>query len=177
MHTQRNTFYFYKYSTALFYNAIKLLGKSFILLQLSFEVFWGEHRAVFSLGLIFPHYLGNVLLNIPLYAPWVIGFTTLAGGDTNAIQLFLISSNWPFGWFFLQPEPFLTCWRLYLLLPVDPWRSLSLQCSLPSNICIWELQSPWASLDFQLCLLNSGRGLGSTLGTAAWKVHPSRKLL
>lgn len=65
------------------------------------------------------------------------------------------------GWFFPQPEPFLTCWRLASCCPWIPG-TLSPQCSLPSHICTWELQSPWASLDFQLRLLNSGRGLGST---------------
>ena len=62
---------------------------------------------------LYPHYLGNVFLNIPLSAPWIMGFSTLSDGIANSSRVFVISVYCSF-WVVLSTasESFLTCRRL-----------------------------------------------------------------
>lgn len=162
----------------LFWDTVKLLGNSFILSRLALKK--KRIRAIFSLRLIRPHYWDRTLLSTLLNAPWIIRFSTLAGGNRDyclscvSTRECSLQSFWVFPCPRAVPSP--ACANQYSA--IDPKGTL---CRTLDFIFLWS--SPlYSSVHWgtQLHLLYSGRLLGSTRiplpSAVAWTFCPGSKL-
>lgn len=154
---------FFKYFWTLFWDSVKLLGNSLILLRLDFKLFLCRNRIPFSLDLFWPHYQGDRLLGVIPDACVLEGLPTLVGVNMSHYRpsVHLGIGNYSFHSFpslrwFTHMHVLITTW-------LKTWVELSKALQGSLSVALYSLYSALqtlaslSSMNSQFCLLYLNR--------------------